>query len=99
MLAAALIEIRTDTLPKAAPGHDNVLAASEATIDELRNVHLPHDLASLLKPQPLSRFGKLRILTLCRVVGYVGGLAMASVLRQLPTSLEVCKCVEHMPAC
>jgi len=59
--------------------------ASETTLEELRNVHLRHWETSTL----LSRFGNLRVLTLCRFYGSRDDDAMG-VVRQLPTSLEVC---------
>jgi len=64
----------------------SALEASEATLEELRNVHLRHWETSV----PLSRFGNLRVLTLCRVYGPRNDSSMG-VLRQLPTSLEVRK--------
>jgi len=58
-------------------------------LEELRNVHVPYERTGRARLQPLSRFGILRALTLCRVFGSRGDPAMAVVLRQLPISLEV----------
>ena len=66
----------------------SALVGSETTLEELRNVHAPHERTVRARLQPLSRFGSLRALTLCRVFGNRGDPAMAVVLRQLPTSLE-----------
>ena len=68
-----------------------MLAASKATLQELRNVHMPHLRAVRARLRPLARFASLQALTLCRVFGNRGDPAMAVVLRQLPTSLGVRK--------
>ena len=77
--------------PDTVPQRNIALVASEAIIEELRNVHLMHESTSSTVRQlrPLRRFAGLRKLTLCRVFGTSDSLAIGTTLRQLPTSLEV----------
>ena len=67
----------------------SALARSEATLEELRNVHAPHERTVRARLQPLSRFANLRALTLCRVFGNRRDPCMAVALRKLSASLEV----------
>ncbi len=86
--------------PDTVPQRNIALVASEAIVEELRNVHLLHEIAFRRFPvhrlRPLSRFAGLRVLTLCRVFGASDGPAIGTTLRQLATSLEVRRDLGHV---